>query len=100
MGTGDFISQVFVEKNDFSNYNVIRTLKFAGIGLFLIVSALVKHLTLVNKFYRVSLVFRDPVYRLGTKHWIATSNILVARVYYYKSLLTNCFSPLPFYQSL
>ncbi len=38
MGTGDFLSQVFIEKKTASEYNVFRTTKFAGFGLFVAVS--------------------------------------------------------------
>lgn len=33
MGTGDILSQVFVEKKTRSQFNVIRTVKFASFGL-------------------------------------------------------------------
>ncbi|XP_046441007.1 protein Mpv17-like [Daphnia pulex] len=33
MGTGDFLSQVFVEKTEAKDYNFLRTAKFAGFGL-------------------------------------------------------------------
>lgn len=38
MGTGDFLSQVFVEGKSKNEYNLIRTAKFAGFGLFVAVS--------------------------------------------------------------
>lgn len=36
MGTGDFLSQVFVEKKKAKEYNFTRTAKFAGIGLLIV----------------------------------------------------------------
>lgn len=38
MGTGDFLSQVFVEKKKATEYNFLRTAKFAGFGLLVAVS--------------------------------------------------------------
>ena len=37
MATGDLISQVAIEKRNTSNYDVIRTMKFAGLGLVFVV---------------------------------------------------------------
>lgn len=39
MGTGDFLSQTVVEKKHAKDYNIVRTLKFAGFGFFLAVRA-------------------------------------------------------------
>ena len=39
MGTGDFLSQVFVEKTEAKDYNFLRTAKFAGFGLCVAVSS-------------------------------------------------------------
>lgn len=39
MGTGDFLSQVFVEKRKSYEYNFVRTLKFSSFGLFVAASS-------------------------------------------------------------
>ena len=62
MGTGDFLSQVFVEKTEAKNYNLLRTAKFAGFGLCVAVSR-INHLLNLLKLTSKYLIFQGPAIR-------------------------------------
>ena len=49
MGTGDFLSQVAVEKKNANDYDLTRTAKFAGLGLLIVITF--KYLNLIHVQY-------------------------------------------------
>lgn len=56
MGTGDVISQIFIEKKPFEEYSILRTLQFSSIGFCFLVSTLTQ--LIINNSNVIELCFK------------------------------------------